>query len=194
MLILGSIGLGVLGSIVASVIFLIASAQLRPRIKIAPRVSKTPTPTPTSTTADDPFEYRIKFVNKSRRPCVNVSVSVFLVNVQAGPSPKDHQPGKVHAMKSVKNSKSGGYVPGKRKRDRDDRHAQRVLIEPHIINEWLRDCVTCHMLVRVVATDEWSGFTRVAEQPFELANNNIELGVFQTGDSLDVVPWTPPGA
>ncbi|OPX15835.1 hypothetical protein B1964_07845 [Gordonia sp. i37] len=161
--------------------FLVLLSALRPRIRIAPTIAKTPT-------ASGEHDYRIKFINCSRRSCVDLTIRAFIVREWKVPA-TDHETGVVRALHALDVNRAGVYVPGRRRKDNQNRHAQRVKVSSEHIDAWVDSDQTKYMLVRIVARDGVSGFPKAFEQKFELSSQ-VQVGTFRTGDSLEVTEWT----
>lgn len=177
---------GVGASLLASVLFLGVLASLRPRIAISEYIAKRRNP------EDGKIEYLIKFVNRSRRSCVDLQLNAYIATeTQLPANAKGTETAANRTMKALELAKRGPFVHGRRKDNADAPHAQRVRIKTEHIDEWQRSRQTKYIMVRIVAKDGVSGFPAVFERKYVLANC-IKEGTFITGDSLRVTTWKDP--
>ena len=95
-------------------------------------------------------------------------------------------------MRRAKTSWTNRYIAGYKRGDSAAKYAQRFRVDESIIKELVTADQDRYIVIRVIARDGVSGFSKVKEQEFKLAGN-IQDGTFESGKSLKVVPWVPHG-
>jgi hypothetical protein len=171
---------GVGSSIVASIVFLIFLARVRPRLEISSVIAKEPSKTDPTVTV-----YRIKIVNRSRRPSVDLCVQVFTERRAKAPGGGD-----VIVLRPLHPQIQSNMLPGRPMRlrnDRDARYARRILLKEDIESRWSDD-TDDSVLVRVFARDSLSNFGRQFERRFEYKTSALVEGRFEHGMSTKIIP------
>ena len=166
---------GVLSGMVASLLFLLALRQLRPKIKISPFIAR-------DVNSLGEVRYRFKVVNRSLRPAVDVGVYLY----RDRPKKVSGGTSAIHSLKRIPISDIHiNLIPGRRVGDKDARHARRYKCDADLLEYWPNDEVES-VVLKIVCRDGFTGVCRVVEQRFEL-HSTIRDGVYAFGDSLDVV-------
>jgi hypothetical protein len=177
------LGVGVAAGVVASVVFLLVLSALRPRLKISTAIAKTATDD-----GNPEFRYRFKVVNRSRRSCVDVKMSAYLVRSRLVPDGRNGH-AITRVMRRVDLRRSGEVIPGYRRKDINCSFAQRVRVADETITAWHTSDQQVYLLIHVVARDGWSGFPRLFEREYRLGSQ-VQDGTFEAGRSFKIVPWS----
>lgn len=176
---------GVVAGFIASAIFFVVLALVRPRLAISPCIARTPTDD-----GEPEYRYRIKVVNLSRRACVDVNMTAFTVRSRKVPSTTEGEHGTVRVGKAVDlRRRPGGVIPGRTRRNVDATYAQRIRFDESTVNLLHDDDQRYEVLVRVTARDALSGFPRTFERRYALGSA-IKDGTFAFGKSTEILPWT----
>lgn len=184
---LQSIALGVIGSLVASALYLAVMLSLRPRLGVSSVITRTPTDNGAPT-----FRYRVKIVNKSRRDCVDFLVRAYLITEWTIPGARDGEFGVNRVFKPINLSRrEGGPLPGYRRSDRAGSYAVRIRFEESAVQVLNAAEQNQYILLRVSAKDGVSGFPGTVSREYRLATQ-ISNGTFAFGRSMKVVEWLPP--
>ena len=166
---------GVLSGMVASLLFLFALRQFRPKISISPFIAR-------DVNSLGKVRYRFKVVNRSFRPAVDVAVYLY----RDRPRKVSGGTSAIHVLKRIPISDIHiNLIPGRRIGDREARHARRYNCDADLLEYWPDDEFES-VVLKIVCRDGFTGVCRVVEQRFEL-HSTIRDGVFAFGDSLDVV-------
>ena len=162
--------IGVSGSLVASVVFLLALFLLRPKIAFSPYIADQSKP-------DDPM-YGFKILNKSRFPITHLEFQLTLISPKAVPNGVVLR-NKLVALTKDKIFEVGGYS----KRDKNAEYALRIGT-PENLSEI---CSSEGQSLRftVTAQHSFSGFSRVFTK-FYLPQSDIKRGHHEFGLGLDV--------
>lgn len=176
---------GVVSGFIASIIFFTVLATMRPRLAISECISRTQ-----ADQNDPPFRYRIKIVNRSRRTCVDVEISAFVVRQRKVPN--GSASGTVDVARRINLRRDHrSVIPGYSRGDDRALYAQRVRFDEEAVRVLEHPDQQYELLVRVTARDGVSGWPRVFERRYALANAIVN-GTFEYGRSLQVVPWQSP--
>jgi len=166
------LALGVLGSLVASMIFLLIVRSFRPRLEISPQIAEW-----------GPQENRsqvIKIINKGPRSVVDLRFELLLVTLKSVPD------GILRSTKSVKLKKPEAFILYKfSTNDRDAKFARRINIDEDLNEIWNADDQQ-FLLFRVYAHDEVSGFAQLFEVEYRTKRNSLVEGQFHSGNTFSI--------
>jgi hypothetical protein len=166
-----SIALGILSSVIASVIFLLTIYRFKPTIKISPHIAR-------STDSAGKF-FSFKVINDSPRPVVDVRVDVALTSRASVPD------GTVHWTKQIPIVKDYAFHLGpKSADDHEAKYAFRFVTECDLDELWKGDAETIRF--RVIATDALTGFRKCEFMEFRLPRTCIKDGMHEWGPGLEV--------
>lgn len=166
---------GVLSGMVASLLFLLALRQFRPKVSISPFIAR-------EVDSLGEIRYRFKVVNRSFRPAVDVGVYLY----RDRPRKVFGGVSAIHCLKRIPLSDIHiNLIPGRRIRDKDARHARRYLCDADLLAYWPSDEFES-VVLKVVCRDGFTGVCRIVEQRFEL-HSTIRDGHFAFGDNLEVI-------
>lgn len=167
--------IGVLSSLVASIMFLLFNSRIRPKVEISRVIAKRPV-----SGASKPPVYAVKVVNKGRRPVIAVRAELHLV------TPTQIPAGYVLITQEIKLKRSDLLeIPGFNRKDTEARHAFRFLTYEDLDALWSNDAQT-YIRFRMYATDSLSGFGRVFTQDYHTKRRTLKPGDFHFGDSFEV--------
>jgi hypothetical protein len=172
MLILSSLILGVLSSLAASLVWLLALRAVRPKVEISKEISEE--------IVDGKPLYRIKFVNRSRRALVDLRLELALV------TPTAMKGGLVKRKTTLRLGVIPMVVPGRRA-DNDDDNAFRVRSDDDLRSRLAEAGGAAYLRFRLYARDEVSGFGKVFEASFHDARTEIIRGYFSKGQAIEIV-------
>ena len=166
-----AIVIGLASSISASIVLLLYIRSLRPKILISPYI------------AEDKFEneprYVFKLINVGSRDVINIKIDVELaqlVNVEGGQIYKSTD------IPLVKN-----YLFQLSKFDRNDNQADfaaRFASKEDLGSLWQSE--HDYIVVKVIATDSFSGFSASFIQDYRIKRRSIVKGTHKWGAELDV--------
>ena len=165
--------IGVLSSIVASLMFLLfISRRLRPKIVISTQIAK-------GKGLKGEMVYRVKVINKTGRSIMNIKAQLFLVkpSVRPGgitPTAKEIPIAKGEIMELLKFDL----------KDKDNNHAFRFRTYEDIEELW--DNRQSILRFKIYGIDSLSGFGKVFTQDYHTKRNSIKEGDFETGNSLKI--------
>lgn len=182
---LSNLAVGSASGVIGAAVFLVILSLLRPRIRVSPIITAEPTGR-----SDRPFQYRIKVVNRSPRPCVDVSIRAWRVVEHTIPAKKEGKFGKRRVLKEIDLKRhNGGMIAGYRPFDDNASYAKQVRFAESAIGV-LTEKTGAYLLVEVVARDGWSGFPKSCRREYRL-NTQIEYDkTFAAGRSMTTKPWT----
>jgi hypothetical protein len=164
--------IGVLSSMMASLVVWLLLFRVRPKIDISPVIARTTGP-------NGEISFRVKIVNKTRRPAIDLQASIYLDTLRKVPN------GDVHMLHKLPLKSTAGFMlHGYNKKDSDARYARRLLIEDDIDATWLDD-QHASIVMRLFARDGMSGAFQQCEQIYRL-KREIKDGSFHWGDSFEV--------
>lgn len=170
---LASILVGVISSVIASLLFLyLFLAKKVPIIEIAPFISKE---------SDDKggYVYWFKYVNKTDYPIYNVQVEAYFLT----PIGSDGGTNLKITDLNVKHT-TYTHVPCKKKDDKNAQHAVQVRCLDDISGTWINQ--SSYLRFDVTAKHELSGFSKVFSKEFHNKNTSIKSGTFKFGDDLTI--------
>ncbi|SOD40397.1 hypothetical protein [Nitrosovibrio sp. Nv4] len=161
---------GIVGSLVASLVFLIALFSLRPKIVFSPYIAN-------QSKADEAM-YGFKLINKSRFPLTHVEFQLTLITPKAVPN------GVVLRNRLIPLTKGNVFeVGGYSRKDKDAHYAIRVGTPEDL-------CSVCesegqYLYFTVVAQHSLSGFSGVFTK-YYYPKSDIKRGHHEFGSGLDV--------
>ena len=169
-----SVIIGVLSSVIASLIFLSFLTRVRPKLEISDKIAKGKS----LTTGD--IIYRIKVINKSRRPVINVKAQLHLITPIVIPG------GMLLKSKEIPLKRSEVmYLEKFDPSDKQAKYAFRFTTYGNIENIW-KDDRQSFLRFRIIATDSISGFTKVFVKNYHI-KSLIKEGEFEFGNSMKIV-------
>ncbi len=170
---LQSILIGVLSSLVASIVFLLFLTRLRPKIEISNQVARTVTSTGKTI-------YRIKIINKSRVPIMNIRAQLHVMTPTTVPS------GIIYVSKDISFQQSAVMELSKLdKQDKTAAYAYRFRTYDSLDDLWNNDSQS-YLRFRVQATHSVSGFSKVFRKDYYTKRNSIVDGEFDFGNSVNI--------
>jgi hypothetical protein len=165
--------IGVLSSIVASLIFLLFLSSVKPKIIISEQIAK-------SKSSKGELVYKIKVINKTRRPIMDIRASLHIVTLTVIPG------GSLRETKEIllKRSEIMGLEKFDKK-DKEGNYAFNFLTYEDIENIW--DDTHSYLRFRIYAIDSLSRFGKVFIKDYYTKRNVIKGGEFEAGESLKVL-------
>jgi len=168
-----SIIIGFVASIISSISFVFLLYFLRPKIKISPYIS-------CDVGQNGNMRYRVKFINLSRRSALDVHVRLKLCNTKNVPY------GSIVTAKSIPFKVNHIFVlPGYNSDYQYEEYGRRLVTEEDLEYLW-NDEDNQYLVLKIVAKDAISGFSRVFSQRFRTKRNSFQKGSHVCGVSLDV--------
>jgi hypothetical protein len=158
---------GIIAALIATGIWALALAQLRPKIAISPHIAVAE--------EDGKMVYRVKIINRGRR-----TIEVLAARNVKG--------GQVEVRKAVTmRTNTLNQLPGRRRKDRDYKYAFRFGTNENLATLW-DDSKTERVVFRVFAQDALSRVGRAFERIYYSKTADLKQGVFDLGDCFDVTP------
>jgi hypothetical protein len=165
--------IGVLSSLIASIVFLLFLTRLRPRILISDQIAK-------STSDSGKKIYRIKVVNETKVPIINVKAQLHLMNPNMAPG------GIIFISKEISFQRSEMLeIAAFDSKDKAAEYAYRFRSYEDIDNLWSDDAHS-YLRFRIYATHSISGFSRVFRKDYHTKRNTIIEGDFAFGTSTAI--------
>jgi hypothetical protein len=166
--------IGVISSLVASGVFLLAISKLRPKLFVSPKISKT---------KDDKGNtvYFVKVINRTRYPVIGVNVRMYLAtpqNVSGGTAYK-------HRAIELRMPNVMELSPFDRK-DKDAKYAVRFTVAEDLDALWSQD-ETARVRFQIYATHSLTGFGKAVDQFYYQKRTDLVDGEFKFGNSLEIV-------
>jgi hypothetical protein len=169
-----SIILGVLSSLVASIVFLLAISRLRPRVKISESIAK-------GRSAVNADIYLIKVVNRGPRPIINIKARLQLIRPINVPN------GAIEQFVDIPLIGSDPLeLVAFSKEDDMESYAYRFSTDDDLDTHWADDQYT-YLRFTIFATDALSGFGKVFTQKYRLKRIVLKEGDFVKGQELMIV-------
>ncbi|MFG1820598.1 hypothetical protein ACGFIF_43045 [Kribbella sp. NPDC049174] len=165
-----AIVIGVLSSLLASGVWLVALRALRPKIEISPVLVEDP--------GDQPC-FRIKVVNRSRRAVVDIAFELVLMR------PERTKGGTVKMRKVVRVAGPPPLVLAGSARAKDD-NTYRIRVDADL-RGLLEQDESRFVRLRVFGRDSLSGLGRVAEREYHEPAADIVTGKYVRGPTFDVI-------
>ncbi|MGA2824360.1 MAG: hypothetical protein ABSE72_12640 [Bacteroidales bacterium] len=170
---LESVVIGVLSSLVASLIFLFYLTRVRPKIEISDQVART-------ISASGKTIYRIKVINKSRVPIINIKTQLHVMRPTTVPA------GIIYISKDITFQQSEIMELSKfDTQDKTAAYAYRFRSYDALDDLWSEDSQS-YLRFRIRATHSVSGFTRVFRKDYYTRRNSIMYGEFDFGNSMKI--------
>jgi hypothetical protein len=167
---------GLLASLIVSVGFWLFLSTVRPRVSISRDIARTLTP--------DGIVFRIKIVNKSRFPAVDVQLALYRR------TRRNVAGGEVYGRKElVCESSSIPVLPRYRKRDAQAEYALRIKVVSDLDSEW-DDDASQSLRLSLFARHGLSGAFKSFHQDYH-TRNAIKDGNFFFGNRFDIEPPPP---
>ena len=171
---ISSILVGVLSSFVASALFLFCLFRVRPKIVISPHIAVTTEP-------DGKKMYRLKIVNKTIRPIVNIHCRLLLSQ------PKNVPDGIMITSDRIPLKAEHVFeIPRYDIRNKEANYARRFVCDENIEAIWQGQDGS-YLKFTVMASDSLSGFSKVFTKEFHTKKNCIVEGSHRFGDSLEIL-------
>lgn len=172
-IVLGSV-VGILSSLVASAMFLLAISTLKPTIDVSSAIAK-------RTDADGNTTYAVKIINRTRSPIASVRVRVYIA------SPRTVRGGRIYRLKPVElNQPEVMEIPGFDRNDKQARYARRFLFAEDLDAHWPRDD-SSSVRFQIYAVHALTGFGKAVEQEYEDKDSQLVRGDFKYGNSLEII-------
>lgn len=164
--------IGVIGSLVASIIFLLIVRSFRPRLEISPQIAEWG--------PNGSRSQVIKIVNKGSRSIVDLRFELLLVTLKSVPD------GILRSTKTVKLKKPEAFILYNfSKSDKDAKYARRISIYEDLNEIWNADDQQ-FLLFRVYAHDEVSGLAKLFEMEYRTKRNSLLAGQFHSGNTFSI--------
>ncbi len=165
--------IGILSSLVASLMFLLFLTRVRPKIIISDRIAKGKSSTGETV-------YRIKIINKTHRSIINVKAQLHLMIPTVTPG------GIIMKSKEIPLKRSEIMEISKFDlKDEMAGYAFRFLTYENIEDLW-KDDTHSFLRFRIFATDSLSGFCKGFCKYYHTKRNSIKGGDFEFGNSLEI--------
>ena len=158
---------GIVSSLVASLLFLYMLRLLPPNISISSEVAKT--------TLSDENVYSIKVKNEGRRDAINLRAELLLLVPQSVEGGEIYKVGKI-PLQADSLFRLGKYS----KQDRSLSYAFRFVTKSDLEREWLSNKKSFLRFV-VFAQDSFSGFPKIFIKEFHSQYHDIIEGDFDRG-------------
>ena len=168
-----SVVLGILGSVIASCIFLMVLREFRPNIEIGDNISKWKD-------IDGNTIYNLKILNKGKRKAINLKFELLLVTKKSVPK------GEMSTTKSINLKKPSAFILREYEKDSTEAHYARRIGSLDNIEELWSDDQRQYIIFRVYAHDEVSGLAKLFEKEFRTRRDSIKEGEFHFGDSFEI--------
>jgi len=169
-----SIVIGILSSLAASLVWLIAFSYIRPKIEISTKIVKT-------VNWAGKTVYKIKVINRSKRAIMNIQTKLLLLTPKVVPN------GFITTTDNVEIRPHELFALSKfDKNDKEALYAQRFTIYENLDEIWEDDRIS-YLRFSIYATDSLSGLGKVHQQIFRLKRNSIVNGDFDVGDTFEIL-------
>lgn len=168
-----SIVTGVVGSFIASALFLLSLALLKPKLRVSDQLAK-------HVNENGNLVYTVKIINLSRTRAVDVEVEGIHV------TKKPHNHGALLKATELNFVRARLFkLWGHRKDDKDAKYAWRVSITDDLSALWGSDH---HKSIQVLvkARHPWSGFTTWVIKTYYNDKVTIKEGEFEVGNSMEI--------
>lgn len=170
--------IGVLSSIASSFIYLLAVSTIRPKGMVSQHIAY-------SINSDGRQAYVIKFINKTRRPIINIQATLHVMRSVSVPNGII-----VTTLGEVPFTRSNPIlIAGFKRRDKNAEYAFRFRTFEDLATLWGSEQGT-FVRFRVVASDSLSGFYRIFQHDYHDKGACIVEGQFEFGQSLKIHPLT----
>jgi hypothetical protein len=170
----GSIVIGIVSSIISSLIWLYFFSMLRPKIEISAKIAKD------INSADGKPVYIFKVINRSRRSIMNVRARLSLLKPFIVPEGQVNLatqiPLKTDDVFSLKHFDSA---------DKNADYAFRFVTHEDLDSIWSNDEAQ-FIILRIYAMDSLSGLGKLFERKYMLRRDSIRKGTFVAGNSFEI--------
>lgn len=166
--------LAILIGLVTNAIFLYILSRFRPTIDISPTIARG------ADTTDGSTIYRIKVINRTKFPIVDIKAQLHIF--------KNHQTatGEIWKSKPIDLKRSDPIGIFKYDvADRDANYAYRFVTYEDLEAIWSNDNVQ-FLRFRIYARHSLSGFGVFSYKDYRLKRNSIQLGEFSKGDTFEI--------
>lgn len=174
LLLIESIIVGIFASLVASVMFLLWTRLLTPKIQISPYISVYP-----NDNGDNRDTYRVKIVNHRYRSVSDLTISVFVQHLQQVKN------GPVKVKKRIGTRSSIHSMQRRKFRDTEFDNCRRIRIEGEALEDVYLHRSNPHVIVEVYCRDSWSGVGRLIRQEYA-GIDSFKRGSFVHGMSSEI--------
>ena len=124
--------------------------------------------------------YRIKIINRTRRPIINIKAQLHLMTPSVVPD------GIIVKSKEIQLKRSNPMELSRfDRKDKEARYAFRFLTYQDLDTLW-EDDIHSYLRFRIFAMDSLSGFGKVYTQDYHTKRNTLINGDFEFGDSLEI--------
>ena len=162
--------IGAIGSLIASALFLLLLLRFRPNLEISPSISKP--------TYDGQTIYSIKVVNRGSRDVVRLSAELLMVEPQVVKGGI----GKKILQFALSKNEWFALTPTT---EHDGEAAFEFITNEKIEFEW-EQRPNSYLIFRVYAQDSLSGFTKVFSNKYFSKTDDIIVGRFGFGASMEI--------
>lgn len=170
-----SLVIGIIASLTASGLFLLAISRLRPKFDISPVISK-------AKDHEGKTAYYVKVVNRTRSPVIGVKVRMSIAVPQNAPGGTIHYNLKPLRLKTDEVMEVEGY----NRKDKAALYAVRFTIDEDLDALWPEDGASW-VRFQIYATHSLTGFGKAKEQEYHHKRTELVEKDFKFGDSLDTV-------
>jgi len=169
-----AISIGVLSSLIASLVFLLFLTKIRPDVIISDKISKS------IDSATGELSYKIKIINKTSRSIINIRPQLLLISLIAMPG------GMIEHTKII--SVKYNHIMEISKFDLQDKNAEYAwrLITTENIDDLWEDDAHSFLRLKIFATDSFSGFGKIFHRDYHIKKSCIEEGNFEFGNSIKI--------
>lgn len=168
---------GVVSGFIASVVFLIVTRWIRPKIVISKHISAYPSDS-------GPEVLRIKIVNMRYRAVADVTVQVFVERKRAVHN------GEVKVRTPI-GKKFTSHIQQQRKfRDKVFDNARRIRLDYDGLLLALAEKPDGYLVVEVFARDAISGVGAAFTREYALSTDMCVFGSFEVGNGSKIIPYT----
>jgi hypothetical protein len=164
--------IGIIGSLIASFVFLTFLTRLRPNLKISPVIAR-------GSRLDRDKVFRIKVINRSKRDVIGVRAEMHLMETAGITGGPIHHSTPISLLRSELL-----HIAAFKRNDEDAQYAFRFVTEDDLDALWSKS--SQYVRISIYATDSLSGFGRVFSRNFHNKKSEIEDGDFRFGDSFAV--------
>ena|SRR5579859_6214868 len=169
-----SIILGILSSLVASIVFLLLLSTLRPNIEISESIAQ-------GKDALDASMYSIKVINRGRRSVMNVKAQLQLIEPTNAPNGTIEEASDI-PLEGTDPLELAAFS----RKDDTEGYACRFSTLEDMDKCWADD-KHAYLRFRIFATDSLSGLGRVFTQKYRLKRIALRNGSFVKGHELTIV-------
>lgn len=162
-----SLLIGVIGSLLASLAWLLTLRRLHPKLELSDFIAFDPANS----------SWHIKIINRSRRAVVDIQFEAVRIRLESA------RGGSVKMRSPLRIGEPPMVIPGFRKRTSEHDNCYRIRIFDDPATDMGDDR---HLRLRVFARDEVSGIGRVFERSYHYPPSDIKDGTFARGQDFRV--------